>query len=513
MAQDWSPIPSLSDVTTDDPISWLFEALKQDVGADGFFDNLGPNHAAQFTDGSETLLVAFEQTDALLRQSRGFRPLARGVQSRGNIAQLTLLARSNTWFRAPEIYTFFDDLIDDGFFDGFNRVIFYGAGAQGYAAATYSIAAPGAEVVVLQPQATLTPASAGWDDRYTETRRMDFTSRYGYAPSMMETASKGYVIVDPAEREDFMHACLFRRDRVEIIRQRHLGPKAEAQLDAAGLLDNLLDLIVFGEATPARIVNCLRPRRDQYAHLNRVLTLTETSESDWRSGVVARHANARTQHSRFSTALDTATAALAAQGRTLPGVSADESPATPAPSDADTTQPLIETPAADDVKPDETPEAIAPTGEDTVDAPQTEPVVEADFEDDPAQVAALTEVVGQIPDPAPIAETAATVEDAAETTEDLPFADGILTPSGAAPVSNWPSAETPSLREAHSDGAAGAALMSPDLVEPPSPGAISATPADPVKQRLSQSLQTRQIRSARALHRPTKNTRPGKRKR
>lgn len=513
MAQDWLPIPPLSEVTTGDPISSLFEALRKDVGEDGFFDHLGPDHAAQFTDGSETLLVAFEKTKDLLRQSRGFRPLARGVQSRGNLAQLTLMARRDTWFRAPEIYTFFDDLIDDGFFDDFKRVIFYGAGAQGYAAATYSIAAPGAEVVLLQPQATLTPAAAGWDHRHTETRRMDFTSRYGYAPSMMETASKAYIIVDPAEREDFMHACLFKRDGVEIIRQRYLGPDAEARLDEAGLLDNLLDLIVSGDATPAKIVSWLRPRRDQYAHLNRVLTLTEASENDWRTGIVARHANTRMEHTRFAAALDTATAVLAAKNRTLPGASADEGLATPTPSDTEVTQPPVEAPAADNIKPNHTPKAIASTVENPVDGPQPGPIVDADFAEDPARVAELTKVVGQIPEPTPITGTAAPVEDTADTTENLPFADTILIPSGAAPVSNWPSAQTPSLRETHPDGAVGASLMSPGLVEPPSPGAISVTPADPIKQRLSQSLQTRQIKSARALCRQTRNTRPGKRKR
>jgi hypothetical protein len=43
--------------------------------------------------------------------------------------------------------------VDDGFFDEFEQVIFYGSGSSGYAAAAFSVAAPGATVIAVQPQA------------------------------------------------------------------------------------------------------------------------------------------------------------------------------------------------------------------------------------------------------------------------------------------------------------------------------------------------------------------------
>ena len=41
----------------------------------------------------------------------------------------------------------------------------------------------------MQPQATLDPRVAEWDDRFLHMRRTDFTDRYGYAPDMLDAAS------------------------------------------------------------------------------------------------------------------------------------------------------------------------------------------------------------------------------------------------------------------------------------------------------------------------------------
>lgn len=58
--------------------------------------------------------------------------------------------------------------------EDFDRVVFYGAGAAGYAAAAYSITAPQAELVLIAPRATLDPGLAGWDERHRIARRINF---------------------------------------------------------------------------------------------------------------------------------------------------------------------------------------------------------------------------------------------------------------------------------------------------------------------------------------------------
>jgi hypothetical protein len=59
------------------------------------------------------------------------------------------------------------------------------------------VAAPGARVLAFRPLATLDPAVAGWDDRFPQARRRDWTSRYGFAPAMLDAAAGAAILHDP----------------------------------------------------------------------------------------------------------------------------------------------------------------------------------------------------------------------------------------------------------------------------------------------------------------------------
>ena len=99
-------------------------------------------------------------------------------------------------------------MIDDGFLDQFDDVIFCGCYAGGYAAAAYSVSYPMATVITINPQATLNPSIASWDKRFKHTRRQDFTKRFGYAPKMCESAKNVFVFYDADSPENAMHAAL-----------------------------------------------------------------------------------------------------------------------------------------------------------------------------------------------------------------------------------------------------------------------------------------------------------------
>ena len=61
-------------------------------------------------------------------------------------------------------------------------------------------------------------------------RRLDFTSRYGYAPDMLDAAGKAFVLYDPMDRLDAMHAALFARPNVTLLRLRHMGAALQGAL-------------------------------------------------------------------------------------------------------------------------------------------------------------------------------------------------------------------------------------------------------------------------------------------
>mgnify|MGYP006172564255 CR=1 FL=1 len=167
-----------------DRVSWL--ARMEEICEDsGYFDPLGAQHWAFFADEGTTLLVTFEQLDSI-RATPTQMPMGTTLAAEKGWSHLCLIAEGETWYRDPLVYRYFDRLVDDAFFEDFDRVVFYGAGMGGYAATAFSVCAPGASVVALQPRATLDPTIAVWDKRHLAQRWRDFTSRFGYAPDMIE---------------------------------------------------------------------------------------------------------------------------------------------------------------------------------------------------------------------------------------------------------------------------------------------------------------------------------------
>ncbi|MGL6212002.1 MAG: hypothetical protein ACRC14_19420, partial [Paracoccaceae bacterium] len=140
----------------------------------GYFETIGPRHWSLFMDESTTLLVSFETVETA-RAREAEMPLGQTLAAKHGWSSLTLLADGETWFRDPAVYGYFDRLVDDAFFEDFDRVLFYGAGMGGYAAAAFSVTAPGATVLLINPRATLDPNAARWDQRHLGARKLDFT--------------------------------------------------------------------------------------------------------------------------------------------------------------------------------------------------------------------------------------------------------------------------------------------------------------------------------------------------
>lgn len=233
-----------------------------DVEPVGFF------HKALFIDAGRTLLVTFESIAGIRRNNDEDAPLGWSFVASHGWSSLTLLADAEPdWFRVPAVYGYFDRLIDDGFFDDFDQVLFYGAGAAGYAAAAYSVAAPECRVLVIQPQATLDHALARWDTRFPATRRSDFTSRFGYAPMMVETAEQVWVVHDPSVIEDAMHACLFNGPNTTHLTCPYIGPQAERGLMAMDVLSDMIEQAAEGTLNRQSFASLWRIRQTHMPYL------------------------------------------------------------------------------------------------------------------------------------------------------------------------------------------------------------------------------------------------------
>jgi hypothetical protein len=153
--------------------------------------------------------------------------------------------------------------VDDAFLEDFDAVVFYGAGGMaGYAAAAFCVTAPGANVVVIAPRATMDPDLASWDARDPGARRPNFTDRYGYAPDTTEGAARVFVLADPHFAPDAMHAALFaRRDYVTRLAMRHTGPQSAEMAQSTALVEPVLEAAMAGALSPARFAMLWRSAR------------------------------------------------------------------------------------------------------------------------------------------------------------------------------------------------------------------------------------------------------------
>ncbi len=237
----------------------------------GTAKELEPDHTAYFLKAGPQLLVTFESVERIRASKLSAEPRGFVYAREEGWSCLTIVSERQSWFRDQAIYSYFDALTDEGFFEAFDDVLFYGALAGGYAAAAYSVAAPGARVLAIQPQATLDPRIAGFDTRFKSHRHYDFTSRYGFAPEMIDAAMQAYVVFDPMQQIDGAHAALFAKRNVDLLQATSIGRDIETTFDGLGTHDDMMLSAMEGRLTTLKFAKLMRARRAHDPYIRRVL--------------------------------------------------------------------------------------------------------------------------------------------------------------------------------------------------------------------------------------------------
>jgi hypothetical protein len=284
----------------------------------GMYRALGDKHFATFIDEKNTLLVTFETIQGIRALSEHAEPLGFDMVKAQGWSHLCLISDGDTWFRDSRVYGFFDQLIDDGFFEEFEKVVFYGAGPCAYAAAAFSVAAPGATVVAVQPQATLDPRMTEWDDRFVEMRRTSFTDRFGYAPDMLDAAGQAFLLYDPREDLDAMHAALFARSNVARLRLPNMGATLQTSLIDMQILYRILSLAGTGRLTQRAFFSLYRARRTQVGYLRGLMARLDRDERPYLNMLLCRNVTSRMNAPKFRRRLDALEKQVAAGDFTPP---------------------------------------------------------------------------------------------------------------------------------------------------------------------------------------------------
>ena len=287
----------------------------------GYFEPLGAQHYAVLTDASPTLLVTFETIDSIRDNSENDLPLGFNLVAENGWSHLGIIADGNTWFRDKSVFGYFDRLIDDGFFEDFDKVIFMGAGMCGYAAAAYSVSAPGCTVLAFNPVATLDPRITEWDKRFQSIRRTSFTDRYGFAPDMIDAANQVFVFYDPEEEMDAVHAALFTRPHVTKLRCRHLGHHILCDTVNMNILQPLVNTAGAGGDVAQHFHRLFRARRTYSPYLRRLLMHVEDDDRCMLAELLCRNVVDRMNAPRFLRRLKHIESKMAESGRGLPKLS------------------------------------------------------------------------------------------------------------------------------------------------------------------------------------------------
>lgn len=308
------------DVERPETVEDLREALADLAGSRGSMRALDPDHFVTFAPRGATLLVTFEEVDRTLARETGL-PIAADFADDKNWSILHVAARRRSWFRSEAMFSYFDALADDVFFDEYDRVIFYGAGPGGYAAASYSVTAPGARVVLVEPLATVERSRASWDSRFYQHLLSHQGPRYPCAPDMIEAAEAAFVLYDPARALDHVHASLFAGANVTHLRANNLATPRdgtlETTLEEIGALHPMIEGLGFGRMGPVDIYRLLRGRRDHLPFLTRTLRRSGRRNSPFLTAVLCRHVTARRSVPAFQKHLDSALRQME-EGGTLP---------------------------------------------------------------------------------------------------------------------------------------------------------------------------------------------------
>jgi hypothetical protein len=245
--------------TATDPV-WAAMARAL-AGPSGFFRE-GPGHSFLYIPRGRTLVVTFDNLDLVMVKREDRRAWGHAFVEKQGWSMLGVMAEGWTWYRDPWVLAEFDRLRNEGFFAGFERVVFYGASMGGYAACAFVPACPGADVVAIAPQSTLDRRLVPWETRYRAAWDRDFSGRYGDAAMVSAAAGRVTILYDPYEPLDAAHVARFQGPNVVRLRAPLFGHRLGTSLHQMGVLNAIILGALDGTLTPAAFYGALRARRD-----------------------------------------------------------------------------------------------------------------------------------------------------------------------------------------------------------------------------------------------------------
>ncbi|MFN3211350.1 MAG: glycosyltransferase family 2 protein, partial [Roseovarius sp.] len=218
------------------------------------------------------LLVTFDNLSNVNDSSAEREPWAFKFAQDVNISHLGVMAHVADWYRDGDLIARFEKLRDEGFFEGYDRVIFAGVSMGGFAAIAFGSLVPGAHVVSVNPQSTLDTGLVPWETRYEGGRRQDWTLPLSDAAALTAGLGRVSIFYDPYHALDKQHVGRFAGDNIRVFHCRHSDHKTAVFLRKIGALKPVMQAAIFGEIDDAEFYRLYRARRDLRWYKNQVTT-------------------------------------------------------------------------------------------------------------------------------------------------------------------------------------------------------------------------------------------------
>ena len=208
------------------------------------------------------LLVTFDNLSNVNDTSPDREPWAFKFARDTNVSHLGVMAHVADWYRDAELIARFEKLRDDGFFDGYDRVVFAGVSMGGYAAIAFGSLVPGAHVMSVNPQSTLDTRLVPWETRYEGGRRQDWTLPLSDAAELTGGLGRVNIFYDPYHALDKQHVNRFEGDNIRVFNCRYSVHKTAVFLRKIDALKPVMHSVLFDELTEAEFYRLYRGRRN-----------------------------------------------------------------------------------------------------------------------------------------------------------------------------------------------------------------------------------------------------------
>jgi pimeloyl-ACP methyl ester carboxylesterase len=241
----------------------------------GFVKAMTRHTALFYQRSNRTLVVTFDNMKSRETPSPAY-PWGYDFLAKQDYSHLGIvMRRRNDWFRHKDLANFFDTLRDDGFFNAFKHVVFYGSSMGGYGALAYASASPGARVVAFSPQTSLDPAHARFETRYRNGfARGDWSGPYLDGAYEARTANSVTVFYDPYERIDCSHVSRLEvNTQLNRMKMPFAGHDTMRRLAMQEILPEICLLALEGKLTAKDFNIMLRAHRGVQAVARKSLNL------------------------------------------------------------------------------------------------------------------------------------------------------------------------------------------------------------------------------------------------